>query len=103
MLVFFWLFFWAWFLGKLVTYVTNRIEKKRKILWPDYEDRAWQAQSFLWSMWDKIQEMERDPFTSEADWKKLLPICKYADEWFKQTHPHMNFLSREKIVKSMMD
>ena len=92
-----------WILYKISTHIMEIIQKRREILWPDYEDKAWQAQLFHWSIWNKIKEMEKDPFTSEADWRKLLPVCRFADEWFAQTHPHVDFLKKENMVRSLMD
>lgn len=101
MLVFFWYLFLAWLLSKLTTYVANRVEKKKEILWPDYETQARQSMDFYLVLGKKILRMRKNSSTSRADWMDILPVCRYADEWFRRTHPdEKGFISREDLVWS---
>lgn len=101
MLVFFWWLFWAWLLGKLATHIANRVEKRKEILWPDYETQARQSMDFYLVLGKKILRMRINPSISRADWLEFMPVCLYADEWFRRTHPDEKCLiSRENLVWS---
>ncbi len=81
----------------------DRFMDQREILWPEHASSASQAFQFHCDLWYKIHTMNDDPFVSDADWQKLLPICQYADEWYARTHPNQKgFVHRADVVRKLM-
>jgi hypothetical protein len=97
------LFLLSWIFYKIGVHIMDGVEKKREILWPDYEDKALQILCFRADLDNLIWKMEDDPFTSDTDWERLLPICQYADEWYAKTYPAKNFHRKVDLVRSLMD
>ena len=81
----------------------RRCKDRHKLLWVEYENESLQATYFHCDLSDKIREMLDNPFTMESDWRAILPVCRYADEWFARTHPYIkNFARREDWVRELM-
>ncbi len=89
----------------LITRLIDKLLKRRSILWPDYESSAVQSTCFKNDLGEKIFQMRSNPFTNEADWRALLPVCQYVDEWYAETHPELHNPSRwglEMTIKSIL-
>ncbi len=88
---------------KVFCRLIRRLRDRSNLNWIEYADEALQACYFHCDLGSKILEMLDDPFTIESDWKNILPICKYADEWFERTHPYIKDIGRkEEWVKKLM-
>ena len=48
------------------------------------------SECFRKDLQDLIEKMEDNPRITKMDWQELLPVCRYADEWFRATHPIHN-------------
>lgn len=77
-------------------------ERKKEILWPVYESHSRQASDFHYLLYDKIMEMDENLFTTESDWRAMLEICEYSDEWFRRACPGTKFRSLVGMVRSIM-
>ncbi len=90
-------------LGPVVTYADDRITRKLEIFWPCYESEARRARWFSYDLDAKIREMLEDPFTMESDWREILPVCRYSDEWCARTNPdRKDLVKKEELVRQIM-
>ena len=87
----------------VINRITSGIEKKLDVLWPCYASQARQARCFHYDLNDKIIEMIESPFTMDSDWREILPICRYSDEWLIKTNPNWKKHAwKEDFVKGLM-
>ena len=61
-----------------------------------------EANSFRITLADKLIEMRESPLTTYADWKEILPVCEYADEFYDRTHQCQSLIRLATFVRSSL-
>jgi hypothetical protein len=79
------------------------IVDRKGLYWIEHETEPILAMYLHCDIGIKIVELLENPCTMESDWREILPLCKYSDEWFAKTHPYIkNFSRKEDFVRDLM-
>lgn len=78
-------------------------QKKKEVLWPVYESERVQAMCMHDDLLDLIRQMHDNPFVMDRDWRSLLPVCRYSDEWYARTWPNLKSFKLESCVREILD
>ena len=72
------------------------------LFWFEHKSQIELVLEFHYLLARKIEIMEADDFTTDSDWRNLLPICEYADNWYKELNPGMEFETKREYVLELM-
>ena len=86
-----------------INHCRNEWRKNREVLWPVYEKERYQAMCMHNDLFDLIRQMYDNPFVMDSDWRALLPVCRYSDDWYARTWPDLKPFKLESCVREILD
>lgn len=81
----------------LADYIPRKKRKRAEVLWPDHATSEEQLLQLRCDLERAVRRMENNPQTTEDEWRDILALCEYSNEWYSRVYPDRSIINARRL------